>query len=233
MKEALTKYWNRFSAWFKKLSTGGKVMFVLIAVCVVTAQLGLALILVGCWWVANNTGKGGRKKKLQKAEIAAKAYFEPIIASKTLPVITVDVNLQKDEKCYYVEENVSLGEERSVRVTRGTGASVRVVKGVWVHGYGSNSISTPTLRKVDNGTVFLTNKRLIFLGRFHNKNIKYDDILATNQYSDAISLSIASNGKNEYFFVKNSLLLKGMMFFAPYGDDLKKIKDIDMQFQTN
>lgn len=231
MKAMLTKYWNQLTTWFKSLSTGGKIMFGLIVFFLLTGGWVFSLILAGCWWLSKNVGVGGRKKKLEQDVVEAKAFFEPIIASKTLPVIAVDVNLQKDEKCYYLEENVPLSEERSVRVTHGGGGSFRVMKGVWAHSYSSQSVSTPQLRKVDIGTIFVTNKRLIYLGSLHNKNIKYDDILATHQYNDAISVSLGSNGKNEFFGVNNPILFKGMMALAPHGDGLKKVKNINMQYQ--
>ena len=228
--ETVKQYWKKFGIWFSKLDIWGKIVFGMIVISLASGGWGFSLFLIICWFLISKFSKP-KIKRLEKEVIEAKAYFAPIIESKKLPIIQVDMNLQKDEHCYYAENNVALAEERSLRVSKGSGASFRVMKGVWVHSYGSKGISVPQLRKVDAGTVFITNNRLVFLGRFSNKSIRLDDILATHQYTDAIELSISSSGKNEYFYVSNPMLIKGMLSIAPYGENLKEVKNIDMQFQ--
>ncbi len=230
--DTLKKYWKKFTVWFETLSGWGKFWFAIIIIAFATGGWTVSLVIIFVWWIVSANSKA-KKHRMEQEVTEAKEYLAPIIESKTLPVITVDVNLQQDEKCCYMESDVPLAEERSVRVSRGGGASFRVTKGVWAHSYSSRSVSQQQIARVDNGTLFVTNKRLIYLGGMHNKNIKFSDILATHQYRDAICVSVSSgtNGKNEYFLVNNPMLVRGMLTLAPYGEKLKEVKDINLQFQ--
>jgi len=225
----LKKYWNKFGNWFSRQSVWGKIVFGIIVISFASGGWTFSIFLIIVWLIKSNY-KGHSRNKSENEMTEAKAFLDPIIESKTLPIIPVDINLQKDESCCYMENNVALSEEKDMRVSRGSGASGRIWKGFWIHSYGSKSISVPQMQKVDTGTLLITNKRLVFLGKFNNKSIKNEDILATHQYSDAIKISVSSNGKNEYFYVNNPMLFRGMMSLAPYGENLKKIKNINFKY---
>lgn len=230
--DKIRKYWLQFSSWFQRLSIAKKFWFGLFVFFLLIGSWPLSLIIAVIWFVVDKSNEV-KQQKLQQRVDQAKAFLDPIISSRTLPVVSVEVNLQKDEQCVYMEDNVQLAEERKVRIGRGSGASFRVTKGVWVHSFSGRNISQEQIKRVDTGSLFITTKRVIYLGKMHNKNIKYDDILATHQYTGAIEISVSRNGKNEYFIVKNSLLIKGILTLAPYGDKLKDLKKIDVQYQLN
>jgi len=45
-----------------------------------------------------------------------------------------------------------------------------------------------SVKYVDSGNLYLTNKRVIFIGRYKNINIRFDKILKLNPYSDGIEI---------------------------------------------
>ena len=49
-------------------------------------------------------------------------------------------------------------------------------------------ITSEELTVIDSGTVYVTNKRLIFMGDRKNTNIKLDKILALTPYSDGVGI---------------------------------------------
>src|SRR6266700_417515 len=95
--------------------------------------------------------------QLKRREEADEAnnFFASILATKTLTPIQVNVNLDNDEKCYYVENEVKLVEPRTVAQSKRSGYSVRVAKGVWVNTGNGKSVSTQQLQVVDTGSLFL------------------------------------------------------------------------------
>jgi len=86
-----------------------------------------------------------------------------LTSSSTSPIIP-----KKNEKTNLVMNNVSFLEARSVRQTIGGygGPTFRVAKGVSFRlgGVSARSVSHDEIKKIDQGTLVLTNKRLIFLG---------------------------------------------------------------------
>ncbi len=75
-----------------------------------------------------------------------------------LPVLFTDVVLQKEEHCYY-KTQIDWYETR---------------RDVW------------TL--IDSGPLYVTSKRLLFMGRSKNTNIRLDKILSVTQHSDGIEI---------------------------------------------
>lgn len=111
----------------------------------------------------------------------------------SLPVIQSGILLQKSECCYMSMTNVRWHELRRVRQSVGyTGysTSFRVAKGFYLRSgsFQPRSYSTDQMQLIDTGTLYLTNKRLIFMGKKKNSNIRLDKILSITPYSDGIEI---------------------------------------------
>jgi hypothetical protein len=113
------------------------------------------------------------------------------------------VILKKNENLSIVMYNVSLEEPRSVRQTRAAygGPTIRVAKGVSFRlgGASAQSESHEEIRVVDQGTLILTSKRLIFIGSKRTTNIDLRKIMAIGVYTDAIESQRENKQKTEYF----------------------------------
>ena len=111
--------------------------------------------------------------------------------------------LKKNEEPSIIMNNISLHEPRAVRQTIGgyRGTSVRVAKGVSfrVGGMKARSESHEELRNIDQGSLVLTNKRLIFIGSKRTTNIDLRKIVAIEPYRDGISSQRENKQKTEYF----------------------------------
>ena len=103
-----------------------------------------------------------------------------------LPTIIADIALQKGEVCYIKKSSVKWYEKRSVRKTVG-GGKIKISKGFYLK-MQSRTISTSELKVINTGTVYLTNKRLIFMGDEKNSNIKLEKILSITPYSDGFEI---------------------------------------------
>lgn len=113
------------------------------------------------------------------------------------------VILKKNENLSIVMYNVSLEEPRSVRQTHAAygGPTIRVAKGVSFRlgGASARSESHEEIRVVDQGTLILTSKRLIFIGSKRTTNIDLRKIMAIEAYTDAIESQRENKQKTEYF----------------------------------
>lgn len=118
--------------------------------------------------------------------------------SQSSPII-----LKKNEKANLVMEDISFRETRAVRRTRGGygGPSIRVAKGVSFRlgGISAKSESREELREIDQGSLVLTNKRLIFIGSKRTINIDLRKIMAIEAYKDGIASQRENKQKTEYF----------------------------------
>ena len=114
------------------------------------------------------------------------------IQNGVLPILETGISLQKGEVCHY-SNHIDWLEHRTVtrRINYG-GPRVRfkIVKGLY-YSAGSVAVSRVTqdqIQVIDSGTVYLTNKRVIFVGNRKNSNIRLDKILSVVPYSDGVEL---------------------------------------------
>lgn len=113
-----------------------------------------------------------------------------------LPTISVSINLQKNEVCH---DRVSAvwyeHRTRTVRVNYGGPvASIRISKGLRyrVGSVGVHRITREELTEIDQGTLYLTNKRLIFDGQKKNTTIRLSALLSFTPCSDGLILEKSS-----------------------------------------
>ena len=127
------------------------------------------------------------KEQLRKLKI----YWA--IENLDLPVIESDIALQKSEVLHLKIPKVKWYELRSVkqRVTySGYSTKYKIAKGFYLHSgsYSPKSYSVDTMQLIDTGTIYLTNKRIIFTGVKKNSNILISKILNYKPYTDGVEI---------------------------------------------
>jgi len=157
------------------------------------------------WQELNNTAKNldvtinydiETKAKIEKLKL----YWH--IEKGELPVVNVSINLQREEKCYFASK-ADLLENRTVthRVNYGgPTARIKIMKGIYYRAgsLGVQRITSDQILQADTGDIYLTNKRLIFVGRKKNLTIPYSKILSVNPYYDGVSID-KGTGKSPIF----------------------------------
>ncbi len=137
-----------------------------------------------------------------------------------IPTINTILNLQRGEECYF-KTTAEWYELRTItkRINYGgPTARVKIMKGVYyrVGSVGVNRVTSTELKLINRGTLYLTNKRLIFTSSDKNSTIKLEKILSFTPYSDGIELeketgknpTIMFNSNVEMFCIILSRLLK-------------------------
>ena len=123
------------------------------------------------------------------------------IDNGNLPIINSEINLQKSESLHFMT-NITWQEQRKV-TTRynysGPTARIKIVKGVYYR-FGSMSVkpqSQDVWQTIDTGTLYLTSKRLIFMGGSGNKTIPINKILDFKPYSNGVDIQ-KDSGKSPF-----------------------------------
>ena len=133
----------------------------------------------------------------------------------------MNINLQRNETCYFRAET---GWHEYRRVTRrirygGPTVRLRIAKGVyWRMGdLGVQTGSDDVLTRVDSGSLFLTNKRLIFMGSRKNTTIRLSKILDFTPYKNGVEIQ-KSSGKSPFLEFEQGVDVFCMMLGRVLGD---------------
>ena len=119
------------------------------------------------------------------------------IKNNSLPNLTIiDLNiiLKKGEKAHWYS-SAELMEERMVR--HSYGGRVRVMKGVYVGSRRAESHGE--MKKIDAGSLLLTNKRLVFKGGMKSFEHKLNKVISVEEYEDSMGISVSNRQKSQYF----------------------------------
>ncbi|MCG2769116.1 MAG: hypothetical protein ABIK79_02390 [Chloroflexota bacterium] len=144
-------------------------------------------------------------KEMQSRFLRYQAYWE--IENLDLPEIEAPVNLQRNEVCHFIHRADWL-EHRAVtsRVSySGPTARVKLAKGVYwrVGSVGVKSTSEETLKKIDSGVTYLTNKRLIFVGGHKTTSIQLSRILDFTPYQNGVEIQ-KDKGRNPFLVLEDA-----------------------------
>lgn len=120
------------------------------------------------------------------------------------PEYAVPISLQRGEKCHFAG-SASWHELRTktVRVNySGFSTSIRICKGVR---YRAGTITPQRVTRdeltfIDDGTLYITNKRVIFDGQKKNSAIRYSALIGMQMYADGIALEKAT-GKSPHLML--------------------------------
>lgn len=123
------------------------------------------------------------------------------IENGEIPEVTIGINVQRNEKCYFSTAAKWHEYRRVTQRVRYGGPTFRmkIAKGFyWKMGdLGIQVVSSDILTLIDTGHLYLTNKRLIFQGIKKNSTIQISKILDFLPYKNGVEIQKES-GKNPF-----------------------------------
>lgn len=140
------------------------------------------------------------QERLEKEANISQQEFEETVKSAIKRI-----SLEKGEHIIYNDFSFFM-EPRAVREYLSGRTGIRLAKGLYVGGTRGHAESHQELRKVDYGTLTITNKKLIFVGKFKVQNLFFNQIDFINMYSDAIQVGKVGRQHTLYFSASNGLL---------------------------
>jgi hypothetical protein len=114
------------------------------------------------------------------------------IENGTVPAMDCDINLLAGESCHF-QCPAQWHEYRSVtrRVNySGPAVSIRLMRGVY---YRAGSMSVQPIRSqelqlIGTGQLYITNKRIVFVGENKASTIRYNKVVTVNPYSNGVEI---------------------------------------------
>ena len=125
------------------------------------------------------------------------------IENLPLNIIEADIEIQKSENCYLKLPFSNWYEQRARQKNNFVSYSVNKDLINFHLDSQAKTCNTRQLSLIEKGTLYLTNKRVIFIGQEKNYNIKFEKILNVIPYSDGIEI-IKDGGKNPTIQVREN-----------------------------
>lgn len=119
----------------------------------------------------------------------------------------VNITLSKGESCYQ-SFAATLCEPRSVRVSRHSGYGVRATRRIGVFEGESRSESHDEWRAISSGTLYITDKRIVFAGDMQSREIKLDELISTSADSRSLIVRSSKRQKAMCFTGLNGLIAR-------------------------
>lgn len=110
------------------------------------------------------------------------------IENETMPELTVEIGLPRNEKCYFEVHAVWMESDKAPKISNHTNLHLKIAKGdYWrVHQNANKNLQAEGWQAIDSGILYLTNKRILF--KIENKG---DKIILLNRIVD---FSVFNNG---------------------------------------
>jgi len=155
--------------------------------------------------------------------------------------VRVDIKLQSSETCYFTAPTQwweSRTETRTIRYG-GPTARIRIAKGIYWRTGSMNvqRVTEEVLKPIDTGQLYITNKRVIFLGRNRNTNVRLNRILDFTIYTDGIEL-VKDAGRNPVFQFDAdidiaALVLNRLLADDPLHDAPSRVEIVESYVRTH
>lgn len=144
--------------------------------------------------------------RLEACKKATEAFLAQAQQAGCLPTVQSSLNMKAGEIAVY-DAPAKLYETRAVRHYKSGGGSVRVAKGVWIHSGRGKSTSSQEWQQVDNGTLTVTNKRIVFVGEQGNRNAAIEKVLSVSASIRGAEVLTESKQKAMVFSAANPVWL--------------------------
>jgi len=164
--------------------------------------------------------------------VQANGFLEKVKNQNGLTPIQSNLITKKGENVFW-EEETSLYEVRSVRQYESGSAGFRVFKGFYVGGSKGKSMSNYELTHLDNGTLSITNQRIIFNGQTLDRTITLDKVFSLNRSVKQVEISVENRQKSMIFDVSNPFIFSTVFMICNQVSDPTDLSEIklDIQFE--
>lgn len=133
------------------------------------------------------------KEKAQRQ--AALAERKAAFYSSPLPTSACPLNLHASEKCYWSGHATEvMPVTQTHRVGYYGGPSIRIARGVYIRAGGSTSqgVSSTAPKVIDEGELYITSERVIFMGSSKNVTFLIPKVLSFDLYDDGFCVNMAN-----------------------------------------
>jgi hypothetical protein len=169
----------------------------------------VAIIIVGKMLI-DKSKKSTQMAKTYSNVTELQDYIDAVKKNGKILPIKTSLILKNDEEAY-LEDFVKLYEIRGASKLDRLYVGARVMKGIYVGGSTGVSRRFDELREIDAGKIVLTNKRIIFDGKFNNRIMDLDKIISIELYDDGFEIATEDKRQSQlYGGIRNPFLWKNL-----------------------
>lgn len=155
-----------------------------------------AALVAGCVFYAKH-GAERERQNIERQNTVAENYIAQARTSG-LPTVETNVMLKRGEAAFYFAPS-ALFETRAVRRSTAGHGGFRIARGVWVGGTRGRAESHQEWRRIDDGDLTVTNRRIIFDGRKTNRAVPLDKLLSCDLRAGEVEISTSTRQKSMVF----------------------------------
>ena len=140
-----------------------------------------------------NTVLNGRKRIAIAGVLAADLMR--LQTQRLTPVAHPDFITEPGETCYWAQAATQWSiHTRTQRVGGYGGPSIRIARGMYIHGgaFASTPITTQVAAQDDSGIVYVTDQRIVFIGQRASREIPIKKIIGTEPFRDGMQFDVAN-----------------------------------------
>ena len=163
--------------------------------------IGFILIVVAALITAGQESEK-RKAKYAAAQNKAADFVKDIIESGGLTPIPSPSRLEEGEVCYY-SEHACLLEARPVSEYNSSSVGVKMTRNISVRSTKGKSVSHDRIQIVDNGTLSVTNRRIIFMGTRGQRSFALSSIMANSRIGHVVEITSSERENKMLFAIEN------------------------------
>ncbi len=137
------------------------------------------------------------------------------IENDEMPELQVDINIPRTEKCYFIAQNAQWFEqttETPAKVNSNSALSLKIAKGLYWRGNSNDSkkLETSQWQSIDAGTIYITNKRVLFKGDKGDKIVLLNRVIDFSVFSNGVEIE-KGEGKNPFLQFQGNIDIFAML----------------------
>ncbi len=137
------------------------------------------------------------------------------VENDEMPELQVDINIPRSEKCYYVSKDAQWFEQVSempAKVNSNSALSLKIAKGLYWRGSAADNkkLEAAQWHSIDVGTIYITNKRILFKGDKGDKIVLLNRIIDFSVFSNGIEIE-KGEGKNPFLQFSGNIDIFAML----------------------
>lgn len=185
----------------------------------------LIIIIFPLWLYFSYRSAKISKSTVMEAAQRYNSFISQLEESRELPNISVDIDTHPGEFVVMMADSAIYEQKSTGRRGMYAGTRVKIGK-IPIYLGGGQSVSNQAVVKTSDGQLYMTNKRIVFVGMKRSWDCKHSDVLSIENGLDRLVVNSRHSDKPIIFDVQNGFYWEGLnKLFAQVRIDTPRLPD--------